>query len=880
MPDLLQLARVCRARVRALLRRNGVSDDIREELEFHVRMRAEGYERAGEPPDEAARHARQRVGNLAVLQDRGYDVRGGGLMETVLQDARYAIRQFARQPGFTTAAVVTLALGIGLSTALFSVIDAALLRPLPYPHPEELVTVEVGQTDAGGRPSGRAPSVADIRRWRAMSAVVAHIGSGRVSGFFRPQIVDTGVVQRLVVASASEDFLEAYGVAPIVGRSFRLEDTRQNAPAVALLGHAFWQSQFGGDPAVLGRVIRIQDAPVTIIGVLPAGFYNKTAVWQASQWSDTWLDIRGSGTPVVARLRPGVTPEAAARLLSATLAQPPARPGKPPSPVAAVVASMYGNATSGYGATLRTLASAVALIAFIACVNVAGLLLARGATRQQELAVRASIGAGRIRLMRQLLVESLLLALAGAIVGVAAAYLSLDSLVALIPLSLPANSPPAIDTTVLVGTLVLTVVTALGFGFVPAVKLSRTTSLQTTLAGGNRDAAAPLSRRSGQWLIGVEIALALVLVSGAALMIRSFSKLLDVDLGYDPSSVLTFEVEPVDQTAAVRQRFYPELQTALMRLPDVSAVGAVDQGTQMGGSTHWSAKADTGVDISGPKRVVLPGYFEAMGVHPLLGRLLEDADRAAGEAALINATGNAKEFDGAAVGHTLDSRGSIARHLRIVGVVPDIRHGGPEETGRPEMYVLPDVRTSDAALTSLTTLNMVMRVRGGGAIAPDRLKQIAESIGPRVVVGRVRPASDFVGDQIAWPRRRMLLLTLLGGSGLLLTLVGIFGMTAYAVARRTREIGVRIAVGATSRDVLTMMLADVVKPVAIGIVAGLAGAAFATRIIASFLFQTTPTDPTTLAAVGFLIAIVGLVAAWIPSRRALRVDPVSALRAE
>ena len=863
-----------RARVRALMRRNAVADEIREELEFHLRMRAEGYERAGESPHDAARHARQRVGNLAVLQDRGYDVRGGGFMESVWQDARYAIRQCARQPGFTVVAILTLALGIGLSTALFSVIDAALLHPLPYPHPEQLVTIQVAQTDRG-RPMQLAPSAADVRKWRGMSSVIAHIGAGRLSGTLR-LIVDTGTAQRLTVASASEDFLETYGIAPILGRSFHVEDTRQGAPGVALLGHAFWESQYGGDPAVIGRSIRIQDAPFTIIGVLPAGFYNNTAVWRPDQRPDAWLEFRGTGTPVIARLQPGVTRDDAARQLTAATAPPVF--GKTSSPPRAAVTSLYDDVTSDYPGTLRALTWAVGLIVVISCVNVGGLLLARGAARRQELTVRASIGAGRGRLLRQLLVESVLLAFAGSIVGVGLAYVSLDSLVALIPLSLPANSPPTLNATVFTLTVLLTVITALGFGLVPAVKLSQVVTLHTMLGGTNRHAGAPLSRRSGQWLIGAEVALALILVSGAALMIRSFSKLLNVDLGYDPSSVLTLEVEPVDQTAGIRARFYPALQAALFHVPDVTAVGAIDQLALTGAATYVFDKADTGIDMEGPQRTVLPGYFEAMDVRPLMGRLFEHADLAAAEAALINTSGNTKYFNGAAVGHTFTTTiNKLPRQLRIVGVIPDIKHGGPQDRGGAQMYVLPDPRPD---IPTMDALAMVMRVRGVGTIAPERLKQIAESLGPRVLIGRIRPASDVVSQEVERPRHRTLLLSLLGGSGLLLMLVGIFGMTAYAVARRTREIGVRIAIGASSANVLTMILVDVATPVAFGIAVGLAGAVFATRVIASFLFKTTPSDPGTLVVVVVTVAIVATIAAWIPSRHALRVDPVSALRAE
>jgi putative ABC transport system permease protein len=796
-------------------------------------------------------------------------------METILQDAKYGLRQLRRHPSFSVVAILTLGLGIGVSTALFSVIDAALLRPLPYPHPDELVTIEVEEVRDAGRPSGYAPSVADIRTWRGVSSIVAHIGSGRVSGFI-PLIVDTGAAQRLIVASASEDFLETYGVVPILGRSFQRDDTREGAPAVALLGHAFWQTHLGGDSSVVGRVIRIEDKPVTIIGVLPRGFYAETAVWQASRWPDASLDRRGSGTPVIARLRPGASPEQAASQLSAVTA-PSTIGGPSPVPTRVVVTSMYDDETSGYSRTLRTLAWAVALIVVLSCVNVAGLLLARGATRHVELVVRASIGAGRGRLVRQLLIESLMLACAGTGVGVVLAYLSLDSLVALIPLELPANSPVAVNPTVLAFALGVTVVTAILFGLVPALKLSHGSSEQTALGVGNRGAVTPLSRRAGQWLIGVEVALALVLMSGSGLMVRSFSKLLAVDLGFDPSNLLTVEVEPLEQAAAIRNQYYPALQAALRRMPEVSAVGAIDQLALTGGGSYSFPRADTGVGVEGPQRTVLPGYLEAMGVRAIAGRLLEDGDRASGEAAIMNATGSATYFNGAALGHTLTTAGKTSRQFRIVGVVPDIRPAGPQWPVEPEMYILPDPRPET---TARSTLAMVIRLRGGRSLGPERLRQIAESIGSRVLVGRVRPAADLLGQQVATPRHRMLLLTLLGSFGLVLTLVGISSVTAYAVARRTREIGVRVAFGARPVDVVRTIARDAGWPVALGLVAGLAGTYYAMRVIASFLFQTPEHDPATLAYVAVLLGAAACLAAWLPARRAASVDPVAALRAE
>jgi predicted permease len=715
----------------------------------------------------------------------------------------------------------------------------------------------------------------DIRAWRSVTAIVSHAGMGRVSGFV-PLIVDTGTPQRLTVAEASEDFLETYGIVPILGRGIHLDDTREGASPVALLGHAFWQREFGGDPNVLGRVLRVQNEPVTIVGVLPPGFYSNTAVWQAKRFTSRWLENRGSGTPVIARLRPGVTLAQAATALDAVT---PSSTTHGPAPVATrvVIESMYEDETSQFGATIRILSMAVGLILVIACVNVAGLMLARGATREVELAIRASIGAGRGRLVRQLLTESVLLAVAGALAGVLLAYVSLDSLVALVPLSLPANSPVQINATVLVFALGLAVVTALLFGLVPAIKLSRPPKMISTMLAIGGRSGAPLSKRGGQWLIAVEVTLTLVLLAGSGLLLRSFAKLISVDLGYDADNVLTLEVEPLDQRAAIRREYYASLADGLRRLPEVAAAGAIDAMSLTGGGTFGFGKADNGADVQGFQRRVLPGYFEAMGVRALAGRLFEDVDRAAGDAIIVNAAASHQYFDGDAVGHTLRTGNTLQIHWRIVGVVPNIRHGGPEGRGEPEMYVLPDPRASEPSSKAMA---MVMRVRPGAFLPVDRLKQVAESLGPRVLVGQARPAEALMSEQVARPRDRMVLLALLALFGLLLTLVGIFSMTAYAVARRTREIGVRVAFGARPAQVVGVMIRDAVFPVVLGLAAGLAGTYYATRLIKRFLFETAPHDSATLIAVVALLGLAASLAAWLPARRAALVDSVSALRAE
>ena len=538
---------------------------------------------------------------------------------------------------------------------------------------------------------------------------------------------------------------------------------------------------------------------------------------------------------------------------------------------------MYDDETSQFGATINTLSMAVGLILIIACVNVAGLLLARGATRHVELAIRAAIGAGRGRLVRQLLTESLLLALAGAAAGVLLAY-------AVARLAGRARS--AVAARQFTGgdqrhrarfALGLTVLTALLFGLVPALKLSRAPKMISTMLAVGGRGGAPLSKRAGQWLIGIEVALALVLMTGAGLILRSFARLVSVDLGFNVANVLTVEVEPLDPSAAVRREYYASLTAALRGLPEVASAGAIDQLALGGGSSYSSTTADTGAQFDGPTRTVLPGYFEAMDVRAIAGRLLEDADRVTGEAVLINAIASNQYFGGNAVGHTLRAGGRSPRQMRVVGVVPTMRHGGPQGRIRPELYVLPHPNDFDPRSLRLA---MVMRLKDGASLPIERLKQTAESIGPRVLVGRARPAADVISQQVTTPRHRMLLLTMLGVFGLLLTLVGIFSMTAYAVARRTREVGVRVAFGARPAQVVGVMIRDALWPVAFGLVAGLAGAYYAARVITTFLFQTAPHDPLTLVSVVALLAAAAALAAWLPARRAASIDPVAALRAD
>lgn len=849
-----------------------VAKDVDEELASHLEMREEELIAQGIPAAEARWHAERRFGNIATIarecreiDERWYtQARRARMWTDLRQDVSYGVRLLARAPGFAAIAIVTLALGIGGSTGIFSVIDSALLRPLPYPDPEQLVRISVEYRASNGRMGRYGPSVDDVEAWRAASDVVSHVTIWR--DIFHPVIVDGPELERLEGFAISEDFLPLHGVRPMLGRGIVADDTRVGAPAVVMLGYSYWSSRFGGDASVVGRTLRIDNVPATIVGVAPAHFYPDTPIWKPYQASRT--SNRGSGADVYARLRPGVTIEDARQRLVDVVRTRDLAEGRSQAAEGLHIVPLLEEERSGYLGTTKVLAGAVGAILLIACINVAGLLLARGATRQPELGVRASLGASRLRLVRQLLVESLVLAIIGGAAGVLLAWITLDALVASIPLMLPVNSPPTLNLRVLGFSAALALVTGLLFGLAPAWTLSRIDVTGTLARVGHRQGSA-LSRRSGQLLIAAEITLCIVLLAGAALMIRSFSRMLAVDVGFDPSRVVIMEAAPVDPSEEVPARYYPALVDALRGLPGIEAVGAVDNAPLAGGSSVGGVFVDGQPTPMVHFRTFVPGYIEAIGFDVESGRIPSAAEtRAELPAALVNEQAARLMF---AEGPVLGRQFRMGKSTyQVAGVLSDVRHWGPLGKVDPEVY-LPLGSSADRMVVVLRTPVDV------AALAPQ-LRRIAQEIGPRVIVNRIRVASDWLGDKVKTPRQRTILLTVLGGLGFVLALVGIFGMTAYAVARRTHEIGIRMALGARGGQVVGEAVRDALWPVTAGIIAGLFGAALATRMIARFLFDTRPIEPVAFAVVAILVALAAAVAAWIPARRAARVDPVSALR--
>jgi putative ABC transport system permease protein len=798
-------------------------------------------------------------------------------MDALIQDIRYGIRQLSRQRGSSLIAAFTLALGIGLSSALFSVIDVTMLRPLPYHDPEQLVAVHSEEIQADGKVSSPTPSMADMRAWQAADdvfSVVAGWGSA-----FSGRIVDGAQPERIAVQHFTEGYLRMHGVTPMLGRGFRREDCDPGSPLVALLGYGYWQSHYGGRRDVLGESIRFDTDAATIVGVLPAWFNATTPLSIPLRIPAAEFSRRGTGrVSVYGRLLPGVSLEQAAVRLSARMSAP-----QPPAPAVrqmrAKVRSRLDTATTQYRSTVNVFCGAVGLILLLASVNVAGLSLARGAARQAELAVRASLGASRFRLMRQLLTESVVLATAGGAIGVALAWLSLDAIVANIPLSMPTNAPVTLNLTVVAATAALLVPITLLAGLAPAIRLSRV-RIGSVLARSSRQVGSSLSRRGGQFLIAAEVALAVILVAGAGLMIRSFIRISEVDLGFKSDGLVTMQVLPLDRNPGAQKEFYTALLQRVRTVPGITSASVVDSFPLRSGTTFTDVSAADKRTFSTIFQA-LPGYFDTIGATLRAGRLPTDADYAAGlRAVVLNESAARALFpDGPAAGREITRAGSDRQPWTVLGVIADLRHGGPlnpRALGQPAVFF--PLQPTEFMLDR--PMYLVVRPAAGVTGLADQLRRVADSIGPRVLIEKIRTAREMFGEEVITPRRRMVLLGLLGGLGVVLALVGVFGMTAYAVSRRTAEIGVRLAFGARPAQVVRTMVRDSAVPIAVGTVLGIAGAAFATRTIQSFLFETAPTDPLTLAIVSVTLAAVGCLAALAPALRAAKVDPASSLRAE
>ena len=863
LPPLL--ARILLRLTPAALRRPDIVDELNEL--FEVRTRAFGPRIARE------RYARD-VLSLWLHSDTPKPT-WGTRMERLVMDVRYAVRRLRATPTVSAIAIATVALAVGANTAIFSVTDAALMRRPPFPQPDRVVKVFETSADRPG--SLYSVSYPTLSAWRERHDLVAALSTFKGGS----ATVMERDPEQAGVSLVSLDYFAVYGVRPLVGRVFEAADMLAGSPPVVVLSHAFWQKYFTGSVDVIGRPLHLADGTPTIIGVLPPDVPFSTPLYRPLQPSAAAASPRARQYGVTARLQPGITIEQAQAEFQAISRRMP-DDGERGS--IGVRVEPYAEGTARYARpTLRILTAAVAFILLIACVNVAGLLFARGATRGRELALRASLGARRGRLVMQLLVESCMVSLLGGALGVALAWIGLDALIKAIPLSLPATARPEIDLRVLGFTLGLSLATGVMFGLPPAWRFSRA-NLVASLGSGSRT-ATPISRRVTGILIAIEIALTLVLVSGAALMLRSLSNLYGVDKGFSPAGVITLEATPLQNDDETYRRYYAALLERIRALPGVEAAGAADT-FPLGPSRAMSMASAVGITAPTPKGIVvtsvMPGFFDAMRIPVRAGRVLGSEDRTGTPAtAVLNERAARAFFQGASpIGRQMTLGNDT---LEIVGVVADLRSKDLGSDPEPEIY---RAYAQSKAGTSLEgravgrRLALIVRTAGDRRAVATTLREQAHAVGHRALVQRVRTFDDWIDDSARLTQQRTTLLTLLGSLGLLLALIGVFGMTSYAVSQRTREIGVRVALGATTRDVLTAVGGSASAAIAIGVIVGAGATLWAGRAIASFLYNVTPWDPISLAAAALTLAVAAALAAYLPARRALRVDPVNALREE
>jgi putative ABC transport system permease protein len=793
-------------------------------------------------------------------------------VDHLLLDARYAFRRWRRQPGASIVALITLSLAIGVATAVVAVIDATMLRPLPYPRAEELVTLSVEEAESGGTYWRPSPSMQDLIGWQSARDVFVTVSAaGQVAG---GRIVDGLDPVRVRVASFTENYLPMHGVSPVVGRGFLPTDTVEGAPTVVLLGYGFWQSRYAGSPDAVGRMIRLDGNNALIVGVLPPWFNRTVPLSIPLKVQSKDFSRRGTGRfAVYARLRPELTIEQARERLVGRL---PARTHDHSDRT--VVISRLESTRAGYKAAVRVLCFVSGLILLIAATNVGGLLLAQGTSRQSELALRAVVGAGRARITRQLLTENVILALCSLVLGLFLAWLAIDAIIAIIPITLPANARVTLNPTVIVLTSSVLLFTSLLFCLLPAVRVSQV-NVASALSRINRQVSSSLSRRTGQVLIGVEIALAVMVAAAAGLAIRSFERITSVEMGFNRRGVLTMQLLPLDRSPAARMTYYEALVARLRTIPDIASVGLVDNFVLGSGSTS------TAVVASGRATDVMcfsitPGYLETIGVNVRAGRLPTNSDHSPGlQAAVINEAAARVLFpDQIALGQELLRAGQFGRPWVVQAVIADLMHGGPVDNSPGVPVVFFQLRVSDVALNSAMTV--AVRAAANNAAIGNVLREVAKGLGQPVLIESIRSADDWFSEAVVTPRRQAALLGTIAALGLTLALAGVFGITAYVVGRRQGEIGIRLALGARRGQVFTKILGEAVLPIAVGTTIGLASTGLTARLMQSFLFRTSPADALTLAVVGIAFLMSGCLAAFVPVYLAARVDPASSLRGQ
>jgi len=883
----------------SLFRHHKLDSDLSEELATHVEMAVEDNIRAGMNPEEARRQAMIRLGGVEASKELHRDARGLPLIESFAQDIHYAFRTLRHSFGFTMVTVVILALSIGANSAIFSLVSAVLLRPLPFPEPDRLVLL---WDDFSARGGFVAPGVveraegtlADYVAWKERSRSFADMAAFTTNTY---TLTGSGEPEKLEGIRTTANLFEVLGMQPLLGRTLVPSDEGPDAIPVVVINERLWHTRFGGDPGLVGRTIRLNGLAHTVAGVVPADFQfpNKNAVlWVPARFTSEELAQRTNYIfDVLARLKPDIT-LGQARAEMVTIARQLQREYPSNQGISATVTQLHEHLTHYVKPAMSILLGAVGLVLLIASANLANLLLARCSSRRKELAVRQALGAGRGRLIRQLLTESAVLSIFGAIGGLALASVTFRYLGRLVPNGLPQGASPHLDVRVILFSITVTALMVLGFGAGPALAAARLDLDAALKAGTNRGTTASGGQRVRNGLVVAEVTLTVVLLVAAGLLLRSYAKVLAADPGFNPRQLLIAEtVLPPSKygTAESRSTFYRRVLDRVLALPGVSAAAYVNYPPLMfkGGRMFFRIEGrpmprpeDSNRYIASD-RVVSPGYFSALGVPLRRGRYFDERDGVgAPSAIIINEKMAAMHWPGEdPVGRRFGFPTGVSDStpwFTIVGVVADMRQMDLDRPAEPEMYFSMDQVVLNFPF--LWPQHLVVRTKGDPLALSASVRRAVWDVDPDEPVSSIRSMDQIFDAELLNRNTQMTLFGAFAALALVLASVGLYGVLSYTVAQRTSEIGVRMALGAQRVNVVGEVLRKGLLLAVLGVLLGLGGAFALTRLLTSFLFSVQPTDPETFAAVSGLLLLVATAASFVPALRAANVDPVSALRSE
>lgn len=864
--------------------------DLDQEVRSHLELLTEENMRQGMPPADARRAAQIELGGIEQVKQEVREIRIGNWFHSMVSDFRYGLRLLRKSPGFAAVAILTLALGIGANTAIFSVVYAVLLKPLPYRQPDQLFNIFQAQPAEGIPIDGWSyPNFEELRNQNHTFGEMAGTQHHQLTltGRGEPTVVNTSVV--------TPDLFSVFGEKPILGRPFFSEDNKPGAPPVVILSENLWRGYFGADPGIIGTSVNLDERPFTIVGVMPSAFRFPLLTESEQLWIPLvqdplfgpWMPRRGGHwLRVTARLRPGVSRmQAQAELdaISARLAkESPAENTGWTINMTSLQQAIVGDSRS----PLLVLLAAVGLVLLIACANIANLLLSRATARAREIAVRAALGAGRARIVRQLVSEAAVLGLLGGVAGIALAYWGVQVLRFLLPQNLPQINTVRVDNLVLAFALLLSALASGAFGLAPALFAANTNLQDSLREGGARSGESRNRRRARSVLAAGEIALAVVLLVAAGLLLRSFSNLMSVNPGFDAQNIVKadislpqFQYSKPQQWIAFSDELLPRIQSqpglrdSAIAVPRPIADGCANLGFDIVGRPPLSAGTSRTADFVS----VSPKYFHVMGIPLLAGRLFDRRDVSSSPRVTVISKELARLYFpnedplGKQLFFGFSYDPGVARE--IVGIVGDVRDEALGKNPGPMMYVPFDQ-------DPLWGANLVVKSTLSVSTVSAAIRRQVQAVDKDLPVTDVAKLPEIIDDSLAQPRFRTLLLGLFAVMALVLAATGIFGVISYSVSRRTNEIGVRVALGASRAMILRMILRETLILAFVGLAAGLPCALAASRLVGHLLFDVSPNDPATLASVAFTLCAVAILAGYLPARRAMRVDPIVALRYE